>query len=133
MTTALDLYKALLENPGDAQRMLILGDALEDLGFLELASAYRWAAVRGRWPFRRQDRVARKVRAGLEVWDWDHLRTRAGGTESNNLPEWCHLPDELFRKIMFLEGREYGDVNQAFILLAHALAGKKKYEAMKPW
>lgn len=115
---ALLIYLRLLEMPGDAETMKVLADALGDQGESKLATAYRWAAERGRWPFERADRRSVKDKAfrELRVHDWD-----MEGREVP-VPESARLPMELCRIIRRIPDRHYGDVNQAFFLLGEALA-----------
>jgi hypothetical protein len=133
MTTSERIYRRLLDTPGDRDAMLVLADALDDEGHDRLAAAYRWAAGRGKWPFRRfaaPTDVRREMcsEVGEAIYDWDsESRVR------NVAPADSKLPVELFERIRFMQFRRYGDVNQAFALLANALAGNKEYQPMDPW
>jgi uncharacterized protein (TIGR02996 family) len=124
------LYRALLANPGDRGTMLVFADALDEVGSPGLAGAYRWAAGRGRWPFRRSargpDGFSAHSRTDLrlwQVWDWNatlEAREDPAGRVSP-VPESAQLPPTLIRAIVGDRGRRYGGVNRAFLILARAI------------
>lgn len=123
MGDATAVYQRLLTEPGNADCMAVLADALEEAGDTQLAVAYRWAARRGRWPFERMARYPRPANCPQEhaqangrVYDWD------GEGRDVPVPEECRLPRHLYRAMRNLPDREYSDVNQAFVLLARVLA-----------
>jgi hypothetical protein len=133
MTTSERIYRRLLDTPGDRDAMLVLADAMDDEGHDHLAAAYRWAAERGKWPFVRfasPSDVRREMcsERGKAIYDWDSESRRI-----NVAPAESKLPVELFERIRFMQVRRYGDVNQAFVLLANALAGNREYQPMNPW
>lgn len=120
------LYAALLEHPGDPVCMRVLSDALEEVGEMSLAEAYRWAADRtvrdpgtdrGHWPFQH--------RGGKDKGCWDWYRdddTRYDGPRDVEVNPACLLPWDVWKTICRLPDRRYGTVHDAFVLLARALA-----------
>jgi hypothetical protein len=113
-------------------QMLVLADALEENDGPEgnrLAHAYRWAAVRGRWPFIRWSYHSDKTgivqwgQQPVEVYDWDgEHRAKMKGVPAVKVPEPSLLPEALYRAIIDLPWpRKYGDINDAFVLLGEAL------------
>lgn len=124
-----NLYRELLRNPANRNTMKVLADALEDAGHPEVACAYRWAADRGRWPFKRYgkgtDGLTHFSRTDLrprQVYDWNVVLT-VDNPLTRKVPEAAWLEKHLVRVIKNLSGRRYGGVHRAFILLARALEG----------
>ena len=110
---------ALIENPCDWNHMLILADALQDSCCSELEREFRWAAEHKRWPF---------LRKHGNVWDWQPCKANGESRcKEFGLPEHASIPFDTSKKLAKLEGRVYGDVPQAFNLLANALNGNEFY------
>lgn len=127
------LYRRVTEHdhvhtPGHRQDMLVLADALEESNDSQLALAYRYGSVHGRWPFLRNLRKLNdrgQVVAGTPVYDWDgveHAR-RIKDARKLLIPEWALLPEALFNYLRKLppDSKVYGTVNDAFRLLGRAL------------
>lgn len=110
------IYNRLLEMPRDRATMLVLADALMDSGEEDLAAAYRWAASESKWPFQRP-----RWNTEEKVYDWD---SDDGERQCLvQISQDARLPHKLFRHMALAPAKEkkYGDVNDAFVLLARAL------------
>ncbi len=112
------VYADLLDHAGDVAQMLVLSDALEEEGHLELAQAYRWAAERGMWPFQRREYPW--VNDAPLVWDWDVV-DRQWPERPPGVPDCAKLPRKLYQAIKRLPNRRYGTVHDAFVLLGRGL------------
>lgn len=112
------IYNKLIDVPEpDFVVMKVLADALEEEGDSLLAATYRWAAEHGKYPWLRQQRGS--IDAG-NVYDWD--RDNRGAMSKNmTLPRHCLLPANLYLIIKNMKNKRYGDINDAFFLLARAL------------
>lgn len=106
-------------NTGALQQMLIIADALEEIGEPEVAFAYRWAAKHHRWPGVRSLRGMseadkRSGEKGTKVRDWNvaSFEESYPGTT---------LPDHIMRAIRYDPNKRYGLTHSAFIILARAL------------
>lgn len=119
------VFRYLINHPGDADAMLAYSDSLEEAGYGALAQAYRWAAVRGKWPF---VRLGSGVRGFLtvfsgddtvrHVYDWNREITNG---PDPGIPDHAQLPDVICAAIRSDKGRRYGGLHRAFVLLANAL------------
>jgi len=126
--TVRKLFRTLLASPGSKTVMLVLADALEDDGKVELAEAYRWAAMRHKWPHRLTGQgpkglyVSKSLKADQtwHLYDWTRWvpRKKRG---SRHWEERSMLPKPLLGAIFRQNGRRYGGVHRAFMILARAL------------
>lgn len=116
------IYERMIQEE-DRDALPILADALDDEGFSELANAYRWAWKNSKWPF---PRTEHKTQIVVYDWDLDHREVLAA-------PPHCRLPRELYNSMRVLKERRYGNIAQAFVLLANVLAGYKTYKELGAW
>ncbi len=104
MNMVMRVYRnVLLKNPGNREDMLMFADMLEDLGAIDLAHAYRWAANfkvgdehRPRWPFtrhRRWSEITTNSELDTIIYDWDNI-------ERENVIESARLPEIVFRQMV---------------------------------
>lgn len=121
--TVKQVFRRLLKNHKDWPTMLVLADALEDLGTpnsKKLAVAYRWAARNEKWPMTRDLRIKNQEHAGVDIWDWN--RERTGRSPINtSWPEHTKLPALIHHTIREADNKKYGGIHRAFMLLANAL------------
>lgn len=110
------IYEELLEKPGNAHTMRILADVLDEEGQEDLATAFRYAADRGLWPFERWDRRSEFGTLEGNVYDWESDKRNAEGVK-----ECSRLPHSLWKAILNMKDKKYGSVWDAFVLLARAL------------
>lgn len=125
--TIRSLYRNLLGDPANPVTMKLLADALDDAGYPEVSHAYRWAADRGRWPFRRlgkgPDGFVHFNQIDLRprlVYDWNVILPDDNPL-AGKVPEGAWLEKPLVLAIREWKERRYGGVHRAFIILAHAL------------
>lgn len=110
------------------QTMLVLADALEDMGADDLADAYRWASHNRKWP----DKRTQSPKYGavystptIKVYDWNSERTEES-LYLVNTPKTSRLPKFLHRLICQSDDKKYGGIHRAFVLLAKALIEYKR-------
>ncbi len=82
MSVTRDAMYALFENsPGDTAAYGAMGDELDELGYAQLAHAFRWMARRGIWPHKRERykggsvpgrKVSRQHRWAWYETGWNH-------------------------------------------------------------
>jgi hypothetical protein len=125
------VFRSLVKSPQDWALMMILADALEDVGAEDLAAAYRWAASRKKWPFQcTGHRFPGTGEYGRKVYDWDSdSLTRS----NNNVLEHARLPHEMYKVMANPHGlpgqsKKYGGIHRAFVLLARTMKVVQKTE-----
>lgn len=131
------LYQQLLLHPGSILHMLALSDAIEEsdpntipLGtpsstpHPNLALAYKWAAVNNKWPFQRHTLPRKPALPPRKVYDWESIKRHNLSLDDRSpiVTNECLLPHNIYMRIKKLpRNRIYGNVNDAFILLARVL------------